>query len=244
VECVETEDRPQNRQSVATISVQDVAPTGYAAVSDNASALNSILIGGEEPDPMAFESVFPEFFEHVMMPFDGSGPIDNVVRPPDVSNYTQDLSFAAGDFDFSLLDDPAGWMSFPLDEMPDAQQTVAGRTPNSEAGPRSEALKRSPWSWNNWIPPIGVGAFSERDELNVREERVNAADQLTSRNSRQISHCSLEQCNRDQMIRTITKCTVLLVSTLPPFADYTDQALDLCLRFPRYNFSRILLMSA
>lgn len=84
----------------------------------------------------------------------------------------------------------------------------SGTTPSSEAGPRSEALKRSPWSWNSWIPPRGVGAFSGDAELNVREDRVNAADQLTSPSARQISHCSLEQSSRDQMIRIVTQCTV------------------------------------
>jgi hypothetical protein len=161
----------------------------------------------------AFDSAFPEFFEHIMMPFpsNGTGTGDHVMRPPDVSNYTQDLSFGAADIDFSFLDNPAAWTPMPFQdfhmESVDAQPNTI-KTPSSEAGPRSEALKRSPWSWNSWIPPRGVGAFSEHAELNVREDRVNAADQLTSPSARQILHCSLEQSNRDQMIRIVTQCTV------------------------------------
>jgi len=195
-----------------------VSSTHHPAASNHAHTMNDDLTGLSGLDstgnlgPMAFESVFPEFFEHIMMPFGGSGPSDNVARPPDVSNYTQDLSFGAADLDFSFLDNPAAWTPMPFQDMqmeaPDAQHNNTGRTPSSEAGPRSEALKRSPWSWNSWIPPRGVGAFSEHDELNVREDRVNAADQLTSPSSRQISHCSLEQRDRDQMIRIVTKCTV------------------------------------
>ena len=114
-------------------------------------------------------------------------------------------------FDFSVLDNPSAWTPMPFQDVqidpPDSQPNT-GRTPSSEAGPRSEALKRSPWSWNSWIPPRGVGAFSEHAELNVREDRINVADQLTSPSARQISHCSLDQSNRDQMIRIVTQCTV------------------------------------
>lgn len=239
IECVETEERQQQERRVSvardanqngsvgapslaesTMSNPKQAPesTNHVAAVDNAPSMNDGLNGLSGMDatgnlgPMAFESVFPEFFEHIMMPFGGNSSTDNVVRPPDVSNYTQDLNFGAADLDFSFLDNPAAWTPMPFQEMqmdaPDTQQTNTGRTPSSEAGPRSEALKRSPWSWNSWIPPRGVGAFSEHDELNVREDRVNAADQLTSPSSRQISHCSLEQRDRDQMIRIVTKCTV------------------------------------
>jgi hypothetical protein len=209
---------PSLAGSTMSNPTQDPAPTNHAAAVNSVPATHDDLTGLSGLDstgnlgPMAFESVFPEFFEHIMMPFDGHGTTDNVVRPPDVSNYTQDLNFGAADLDFSFLDNPAAWTPMPFQDMqvevPDTQRSNSGRTPSSEAGPRSEALKRSPWSWNSWIPPRGVGAFSEHAELNVREDRVNAADQLTSPSSRQISHCSLEQRDRDQMIRIVTKCTV------------------------------------
>lgn len=155
-----------------------------------------------------FDSVFPEFFEHIMMPFgSGTGLHDPIVQPPNVSNYTQDFSFAAEDLDLSFLDNPASWTPIQPHEPVAAPQESATRTSSSEAGSRSEAIKRSPWSWSNWIPPQGVGAFSEFGELNVREDRVNAADQNTSPGARQVSHCSLQQCNRDQMIRIVTQCT-------------------------------------
>jgi hypothetical protein len=197
--------------------VQDDRATDIAAFSGHAPSLDGSMSGlhgmdaSIDPGSAAFESVFPEFFEHIMMPFSGTGNGDHVMRPPDVSNYTQDLSFGAADIDFSFLDNPAAWTPMPFQDFqldPQDTQPGTGRTPSSEAGPRSEALKRSPWSWNNWIPPRGVGAFTEHAELNVREDRVNAADQLTSPNARQISHCALEQSNRDQMIRIVTQCTV------------------------------------
>ena len=89
---------------------QVAEPTNHVSAVDNAPSMNDNLAGLSGLDstgnlgPMAFESVFPEFFEHIMMPFDGSGSADHVVRPPDVSNYTQDLNFGAADLDFSFLD--------------------------------------------------------------------------------------------------------------------------------------------
>lgn len=195
--------------------MQDMAATNIMPFPDLATTLEESMPGLHSVDSnvdagsVTFESVFPEFFEHIMMPF--NGPVDHVVRPPNVSNYTQDLNFGAGDIDFSFLDNPSAWTPMPFKDIqidpPDSQPNT-GRTPSSEAGPRSEALKRSPWSWNSWIPPRGVGAFSEHAELNVREDKINAADQLTSPSARQISHCSLEQSTRDQMIRIVTQCTV------------------------------------
>lgn len=236
IACIETEERQQQerRASVAqdayirnhslhetsslcdsTNSAQDIGVANTIAFSGNGPVLNENMSGLQNVDASmdagsaTFDSVFPEFFEHIMMPFAGTG--DHVMRPPNVSNYTQDLNFGAADIDFSFLDNPAAWTPMPFQDIqldpPDTQPNT-GRTPSSEAGPRSEALKRSPWSWNSWIPPRGVGAFTEHAELNVREDRVNAADQLTSPSARQISHCSLDQSNRDQMIRIVTQCTV------------------------------------
>lgn len=239
IDCVESEERQQQERRASTAHemyhrepslqdnsslngstshiIQDAGAASITAFSGNGSTLDDSLVGLQSIDAMGeigssgFESVFPEFFEHIMMPFAGNGTGDHVARPPDVSNYTQDLSFGAADIDFSFLDNPAAWTPMPFQDFQmenhDAQPNT-GRTPNSEAGPRSEALKRSPWSWNSWIPPRGVGAFSEHAELNVREDRVNAADQLTSPSARQTSHCSLEQSTRDQMIRIVTQCTV------------------------------------
>lgn len=185
------------------------APEG--PLLDESLTAISVLGNNGDNGSLDFESVFPEFFEHIMMPFNGPGTGDTVARPPDVSNYTQDLNFGAADLDFSFLDNPATWTPMPFQDAHWDTQDVqfkTGKTPNSEAGSRSEALKRSPWSWNSWIPPRGVGAFSEDAELNIHEDRVNAADQLTSPSARRISHCSLEQSNRDQMIRIVTQCTV------------------------------------
>lgn len=239
IDCVETEERQQQerRASVAhdashrdsfddstTItdstlmlpqprreSVKDVSMASAEAPMNEGLMDMAGLGANGGSGSMDFEAVFPEFFEHIMMPFAGPGTNNPIARPPDVSNYTQDFNFGAADIDFSFLDNPAAWTPMPLPDVQwDTQETQSktGRTPNSEAGPRSEALKRSPWSWNSWIPPRGVGAFSEHTELNVREDRVNAADQLTSPSARQISHCSLDQSNRDQMIRIVTQCTV------------------------------------
>ena len=88
---------------------QDPVPTNHAAAVNSAPATHDDLTGLSGLDstgnlgPMAFESVFPEFFEHIMMPFDGHGTTDNVARPPDVSNYTQDLNFGAADLEGQVV---------------------------------------------------------------------------------------------------------------------------------------------
>lgn len=235
VPCIETEERQQQelRKSHYESTQPDeecLAPTpdlpattaiGPSTANGNASptqpfAIDESLLSlpnatiHEDTSHEAFDPAFPEFFEHIMMPFatGGFGTSEIIAKLPDVSNYTQDFSFDATDLDLSFLDTPAFRSPKPLDETnTDPLDAHATKTPNSEAGPRSEALKRSPWSWSSWAPPRGVGAFSELAELDVRQDRVDAADQLTSPGARQVFHCSLSQNNRDQMIRIVTKCT-------------------------------------
>ena len=65
-----------------------MAAPNLMAFSDNATTLNESMPGLHSVDSnldaasVTFESVFPEFFEHIMMPFNGPG--DHVVRPPNV----------------------------------------------------------------------------------------------------------------------------------------------------------------
>lgn len=235
VPCVETEQRQEQerRASTARDGNDDTSlalpPYDGLQAADNAAEAHTdpaFASNGQLPvaaplmqDPMinvghsTFDSAFPEFFEHIMMPFGAGDSIthESIVAPPDVSNLTQDMYFDATDLDFSFLENPASWTPMPFNdiqiESPQTQQKTT-RTPNSEAGSRSEAIKRSPWSWNSWIPPRGVGAFSDMADLNVNQDRVDAADQLTSPGARQVFHCSLDQNNRDQMIRIVTQCTV------------------------------------
>ncbi|SMR55831.1 unnamed protein product [Zymoseptoria tritici ST99CH_3D1] len=206
--------------------------TEYAAAAEfeNAPAINNNDFSGDAGiDCMTFESTFPEFFEQVMIPLEsGSSTFDNVVRPPDVSNFTQDFSFNASEFDFSLLEDPAAWTETQLQHPLNKQTTTSAEVSRSMAESRSEALKRSPWSWNHWVPPSGVGAFAEHNELNVDEDRVNAANRLTTPRSGQVSYCSLEQSNRDQMIRIITKCTALSMPSFPTL-QLLEDLINVCL---------------
>lgn len=163
--------------------------------------------------PMNFDFAYPEFFEQIMMPIDpGMGAPEALMMPPDVSNFTSDLDFGTADIDFSFLQNGLGRTPAPPEQLvPFAQpegSIASVPTPGSEAGPRSEALSKSPWSWNHWIPPRGQHAFSDLSELDVKEDRVNAADQLTSPSARQNYHCSLDYEARDRMMRVVTQCTV------------------------------------
>lgn len=162
---------------------------------------------------LTFDFGYPEFFENIMMPVDPSmGAPEAVMMPPDVSNFTSDLDFGTADIDFSFLANGLARTPAPPEQLPPfahPEGSIASiPTPGSEAGPRSEAMSKSPWSWNHWIPPRGMHAFSDQSELDVREDRVNAADQLTSPSARQNYHCSLDYEARDRMMRVVTQCTV------------------------------------
>jgi len=164
--------------------------------------------------PLGFDFAYPEFFEQIMMPLDpGMGAPEALMMPPDVTDFTtQDLDFGTADIDFSFLAN--GLTRTPAQPeqlqpfVPPEGSIASIPTPGSEAGPRSEALSKSPWSWNHWIPPRGMHAFSGQSELDIKEDRVNAADQLTSPSARQNYHCSLDYEARDRMMRVVTQCTV------------------------------------
>jgi len=166
----------------------------------------------DELGPLTLDFGYPEFFENIMMPVDpGMVAPEAVMMPPDVSNFTQDLDFGTADMDFSFLANGLARTPAPPEQplaLGHPEGSIAGMpTPGSEAGSRSEALSKSPWSWNHWIPPRGMHAFSDQSELDVREDRVNAADQLTSPSARQNYHCSLDYEARDRMMRVVTQCT-------------------------------------
>lgn len=174
--------------------------------------LSSLLGAPSDMGNFDFNFGFPDFFEQIMMPIDpGVGAAEAIMMPPDVSNFTQDIDFGSADLDFSFLSDglaktPAPFMTIPASDS--VGRAENGATPASEAGSRSEALHKAPWSWNQWIPPRGWHAFSDHPELDVTQDRVNAADQLTSPSARQNFHCSLDYEARDRMMRVVTQCTV------------------------------------
>ncbi|KAI7617631.1 hypothetical protein KC343_g9404 [Hortaea werneckii] len=145
---------------------------------------------------------FPDFFEQIMMPEGGSR--HQYAAPFDISNFTQDLPIDSCDFDFSLL-------STGLTRPPTANgyrqghTDEANETPHSDIHLRTKAFEESPWSWSHWIPERYSHAFSGQDEINVQENRVHSADQLTSPASIRIMHFDIEQPARDRMIRVVTK---------------------------------------
>ncbi|RMY45514.1 hypothetical protein D0865_09862 [Hortaea werneckii] len=145
---------------------------------------------------------FPDFFEQIMMPEGGSR--HHYGAPFDISNFTQDLPIDSCDFDFSLL-------STGLTRPPTANGCRQGhtdradQTPHSDIHLRTKAFEESPWSWNHWIPERYSHAFSGQDEINIQENRVHSADQLTSPDSIRIMRFDIEHPARDRMIRVVTK---------------------------------------
>ncbi|KAK6443024.1 hypothetical protein LTR95_000738 [Oleoguttula sp. CCFEE 5521] len=192
---------------------------------------------------MIFDYGYPDFFEQIMMP-GGPGMNDPALMPPDVMNFNADFDFGPADFDFSFLSDglartpaPPPVKALHASEM--VQESVP--TPGSEAGSRSEALDKSPWSWNHWIPPQGVHAFSEHYELDVQQDRVDAADQMTSPSARQYHHVSLDYEARDRMMRVVTQCTIHRLSVPSfPSLQLLEDLIDLALLQDSYQIDSII----
>ncbi|KAK0801236.1 hypothetical protein LTR75_008625 [Friedmanniomyces endolithicus] len=159
---------------------------------------------------------FPDFFEQVMMPGVEMSHHPSIM-PPDVSNFTSDLDFNVGDFDFSFL--ASGLTRPPTAQgLPEFNHSSieTAETTQSNVGLRSEAFKRSPWSWNHWIPERSSHAFSGQDVIDVRHDRVDAVDQLTTPDSVRLVHCDLRHAERDRMIRVVTQVAHTRL-TMPSF---------------------------
>jgi hypothetical protein len=173
---------------------------------------------GEVANEMNYNGlVFPGFFEQIMMP-DMDLP-QQAVLPPDVSNFTADLTFDDTDFDFSFL---ASGLTRPSTAQGMRPQDTVSNAPtdqtnhSSDAHLRSEAFKRNPWSWSNWIPERNSHTFSGQETLDVRQARVSADDALTTPDSVRPVHCDLHHSDRDRMIRLVTQIASTKLS-IPSF---------------------------
>lgn len=173
---------------------------------------------------------FPDFFEQIMMP-QAAGNFHGAVLPPDVSNFTQDTNFDLCDFDFSFL--ASGLTRPPTAQgvhAADDSTVNSGATPQSDAHLRSEAFKRSPWSWNHWIPDQNSHTFAGQEEINVEDSRVDTEHQLTSPSAIRSVHCNMELGHRDRMIHLIAQVSHgrLAVPSFPSL-ELLEDLVDVCL---------------
>ena len=226
--CISTETRMRHHHSAEG---QDSSPNSASRDSDAARAIVSLSSGslGEfdfprstqddfltDPIPIG-DFDFPDFFEQIMMPNVGvTNPSEVMMQPPDVFNFTQDVDLGPLDFDFSFL---AGGLTRPSSAqgMLNDDMSTAGidNTPQSDAQLRSEAFKKSPWSWNHWMPQRTHNTFSEQTEINIEQRRVNEVDQLTPGTDHRF-YCNIENEARDRMIRVVTQ-TADTSLTIPSF---------------------------
>lgn len=151
---------------------------------------------------------FSDFFEQIMMPdVTGVGAFENLQLPPNVSDFTQDFTMDVSDFDFSLL---ASGLTRPSTPQAPRDTCLPGSNDallktRSDVHLRAEAFKKSPWSWNHWIPERNHNAFTGQEEINVQADRVDATDQHISPTVKRLVQCELDQEARDRMIRVVTK---------------------------------------
>lgn len=89
---------------------------------------------------------YPSFFEQIMMP-QTDGPIlgRDLVGPPDVSNFMQDMDFSLDDFDFQFPEPFPTMNFFPGDLARDCKEGEASSSPSSTLSLRADAFQLSPW---------------------------------------------------------------------------------------------------
>jgi len=181
----------------------------------------------QPPDFTADSTMFPDFFEQIMMPSVGV-PQDALIMPPDVSGFTSDFNFDAGDFDFSFLASGLTRPSTAQGYHLEAGSGTAEADPasHSDVHLRSEAFRRAPWSWQHWIPERNCSTFSGQDVIDVTQDRVDASDQLTSPGSVRLVHCDLGHRERDRMLRLVTQAANTRLS-IPSFPSL-ELLEDLC----------------
>lgn len=107
----------------------------------------------------------------------GLGGSESVAMPPNVSDFTQDLDFGMADIDFSFMETGFTRTVPPVDQGNAIGGSESSTTPHSDVQQRSEAFKRSPWSWNHWIPDRNDYAFSGQEKLDVPHTRVDTDGQ-------------------------------------------------------------------
>lgn len=220
--CLESEQRsertsgvhgPNRSPTISTLWDDDEAAQAMMSLTHEQTFSSADFDGSggwhNEPAGAAFPldsgPGLSDFFEQIMMP----GPMEtqpsSKAYPPDVSNFTLDVELGPLDFDFGALSN--GLALSPTAQIFQETADANGRavpTPQSDVQLRSEAFKKSPWSWNHWIPPQHHSTFSEQAEINVVEQRVQHDDQLTPGNEPQV-RCALENEARDRMIRVVTQ---------------------------------------
>lgn len=226
--CVPTETRMRHHHRAGE---QDASPSTASRDNDAARAIVSLSAGGlgdfnlpsNGEDDFLTDGIpigdfdFPDFFEQIMMTgVSGNGTHDAAMQPPDVFNFTQDVDLGPLDFDFSFL---AGGLTRPSSAqgLPNEDSSAAETddTSQSDMQLRSEAFKKSPWSWSHWIPQRTHNTYSELNEINIEHQRVNEDDQLTPGTERRL-HCNIENEARDRMIRVVTQ-TADTRLTIPSF---------------------------
>lgn len=227
--CIPTEIRTRScygeeRQGSSPVSASRDDDAARAIVSLSTADLGDFAFSNDPPNdylsdgmPMA-DLDFPDFFEQIMMQdVANNSTHETIIPPPNVSNFTQDIDLGPLDFDFSFL---AAGLTRPSTAQGmhdgDLSANDVGSTPQSDVQLRSEAFKKSPWSWNHWIPDRTHNTFSEQTEINIEHQRVNEDDQLTPGNERRL-RCNLENEARDRMIRVVTQTadTRLAVPSFP-----------------------------
>lgn len=148
---------------------------------------------------------FPDFFDQIMnmSSVQPNSMHQGLLAPPNVSTFATDDFGLLLDYDFSLL---ADGLTRPSTAQGTRQDTQASEemyaSPQSHAQLRSEAIEKSPWGWNRWIPDKSHTTFSGQ-EINVSEQRVNADDQLTPGHGTE-HYLTLDLQVRDRILRLAT----------------------------------------
>ncbi|KAE9377617.1 hypothetical protein N431DRAFT_478819 [Stipitochalara longipes BDJ] len=162
---------------------------------------------------------FVDFFEQIMMPpSDHLASNQDIVAPPDVSNFVQDMEFSLDDFDFQLLEPFPTNIFFPSYPTSNVSQDISSSS-QSTMSLRADAFQLSPWEWN---PPQNHDSLSRQQDISIDEGNVlsnsglqvptqkrHLANLLNASTRDKIFKVVLNTCSQKQAISTFPSQTLL-----------------------------------
>lgn len=144
---------PETQNPFDQTSPSGVAPEGLGPARSEPASRDYEIFDNSEANVLAGNQIYelqqdayPNFFEQIMMPQPDNAILNmELVIPPDISNFVQDMDFSMDEFDFQLLE-PFPTMDFyPGNSTGGAKEGQMLPSPNSTLSLRADAFQLSPW---------------------------------------------------------------------------------------------------
>ncbi|CZR68099.1 uncharacterized protein PAC_17998 [Phialocephala subalpina] len=165
---------------------QDVLNSGMIGDIDATMLLDQDTFDGHS-------QTFADFFEQIMMPSSDHLPSSqDIIAPPDVSNFAQDVQFCLDDFDFQLLEHFPTKVFFPNYPTTEA---------DSYSSPSTLSLRAD--AFQEWIPPPKHDSLSQQQDISINEGSVSPDSGLQALAQRPHLPNLLNASTRDKMFKVV-----------------------------------------